>query len=38
MPVRDRVMWGPTNPFSDSRLINLPELVRDLRWTPKVGR
>jgi|SRR5687768_13698571 hypothetical protein len=31
MPVRDRVMWGPTNPFSDSRLINLPELVRDFR-------
>lgn len=31
MPVRDRVMWGGSNPFSDPRLAKLPELVRDFR-------
>lgn len=34
MPVRDRIMWGAGNPFSDPRLVNLPELVRNFR----VGR
>lgn len=31
MPVRDRIMWGAANPFSDPRLANLPALVRDFR-------
>jgi hypothetical protein len=34
MPIRDRITWGPHNPLSDTRLINLPILVRDFR----VGR
>jgi guanyl-specific ribonuclease Sa len=31
MPVRDRVVWGPGNPFRDPRLANLPVLVRNFR-------
>jgi hypothetical protein len=31
MPVRDRITWGVTNPFSDPRLINLPALISDFR-------
>lgn len=31
MPIRDRILWGCGNPFSDPRLRNLPQLVRDIR-------
>ena len=31
MPVRDRIVWGQRNPFSDPRLVNLAELVRGFR-------
>jgi ribonuclease T1 len=31
MPIRDRIMWGPQNPFSDPRLATLDVLVRDIR-------
>jgi len=31
MPIRDRVLWGAANPFSDPRLLNFPELVRGFR-------
>jgi len=31
MPVRDRIMWGRRNPFSDPRLKTLDLLVRDIR-------
>ena len=31
MPVRDRVVWGAGHPFSDPRLRNLDQLVRDIR-------
>lgn len=28
MPLRDRIVWGAANPFSDPRLADLPELVK----------
>ena len=31
MPLRDRVIWGQDNPFSDPCLTNLDVLVRDGR-------
>jgi guanyl-specific ribonuclease Sa len=31
MPIRDRIIWGARNPFSDPRLRNLDALVRDVR-------
>ena len=31
MPIRDRIVWGAGNPFSDPRLRNLDQLVRDIR-------
>ena len=33
MPLRDRILWGADNPFSDPRLSNLdlPTLVREFR-------
>ncbi len=31
MPIRDRIIWGPDNPFSDPRLVGLDEYVRDIR-------
>ena len=31
MAIRDRVIWGEHNPFSDPRLVNLAELVREIR-------
>ena len=31
MPVRDRVVWGGSNPFADPRLADLPNLIRDFR-------
>lgn len=31
MPLRDRVIWGPRNPFSDPRLARLDEFVREIR-------
>lgn len=31
MAVRQRIIWGPMNPFRDPRLRNLPELVRGFR-------
>ncbi len=31
MPVRDRIIWGDNNPFSDPRLIGLDVLIRDVR-------
>ena len=31
MPVRKRIIWGGTNPFSDPRLHNFAELIRDFR-------
>jgi guanyl-specific ribonuclease Sa len=31
MPIRDRIIWGSGNPFSDPRLIGLDEYVKSLR-------
>jgi guanyl-specific ribonuclease Sa len=31
MPIRDRILWGRSAPFSDPRLANLPALLRDFR-------
>jgi|SRR6478609_3823509 guanyl-specific ribonuclease Sa len=31
MPIRDRITWGATNPFSDPRLGGLDEYVRGIR-------
>jgi len=31
MPIRDRIVWGPRNPFLDPRLAELPDLVRDFQ-------
>jgi guanyl-specific ribonuclease Sa len=31
MPLRDHVIWGGHNPFSDPRLTNLDTLVRNIR-------
>jgi guanyl-specific ribonuclease Sa len=31
MPVRDRIIWGGRNPFSDPRLTTLDQLVRNIR-------
>ncbi|MDX2037912.1 MAG: ribonuclease domain-containing protein [Isosphaeraceae bacterium] len=31
MGMRDRVIWGEGNPFSDPRLVGLDELVKNLR-------
>lgn len=31
MPIRDRVIWGEHNPFSDPRLVRLDGLVREIR-------
>lgn len=31
MPIRDRIIWGTSNPFMDRRLADLPSLVRDFR-------
>jgi len=31
MPIRDRITWGPHNPFSDPRLAQLDGLVRSIR-------
>lgn len=31
MPIRDRIIWGQHNPFSDPRLQNLDSYIRDLR-------
>lgn len=31
MPIRDRILWGCSNPFSDPRLRNLDQLIRDIR-------
>jgi guanyl-specific ribonuclease Sa len=31
MPVRDRITWGASNPFSDPRLRDLPQLIRNFR-------
>ena len=35
MPIRDRVVWGRKNPFSDRRLQNFEKLVRDFRMRRK---
>jgi hypothetical protein len=29
MPVRDCIVWGSHNPFSDLRLAKFPEIVRN---------
>ena len=31
MPIRDRIIWGRGNPFSDPRLKGLDQLIRDIR-------
>jgi|GEM_PF-1384775 len=31
MPVRDRIIWGQNNPFSDPRLVGLDQLLRGIR-------
>jgi guanyl-specific ribonuclease Sa len=31
MPIRDRITWGPGNPFSDPRLLGLDHYVRSIR-------
>ena len=31
MPIRDRIVWGPRNPFSDPRLADFPALIRDFK-------
>lgn len=31
MPIRDRVIWGAHNPFSDPRLTELDQYVREIR-------
>jgi guanyl-specific ribonuclease Sa len=31
MPIRDRIIWGTDNPFSDPRLVGLDEFVRGIR-------
>ena len=31
MPIRDRVLWGGKNPFSDARLQDLPSLIRGFK-------
>jgi guanyl-specific ribonuclease Sa len=31
MPIRDRIIWGRTNPFSDPRLAGLERFVRGIR-------
>ncbi len=31
MPIRDRIIWGPRNPFADSRLLGLDEFVKAIR-------
>ncbi len=31
MPIRDRVIWGVHNPFSDPRLAELDQYVRGIR-------
>jgi guanyl-specific ribonuclease Sa len=30
MPIRDRIIWGRSNPFSDPRLIGLDQYVKSL--------
>jgi ribonuclease T1 len=31
MPIRDRIIWGSHNPFSDPRLADLDKFVREIR-------
>ena len=31
MPIRDRIIWGSKNPFSDPRLEGLDEYVKSIR-------
>ncbi len=31
MPIRDRIIWGPNNPFSDPRLAGLDGLIKGIR-------
>jgi guanyl-specific ribonuclease Sa len=31
MPIRDRIIWGRNNPFSDPRLAHLDEYIRGIR-------
>lgn len=31
MPIRNHIVWGPENPFSDPRLADLPQLLRNFR-------
>jgi ribonuclease T1 len=31
MPIRDRIIWGPRNPFSDPRLAGLDQYVKAIR-------
>ncbi len=31
MPIRDRIVWGSSNPFSDPRLMSLDAFVRLIR-------
>lgn len=31
MPIRDRITWGPANPFRDPRFTNLPQLILEFR-------
>jgi guanyl-specific ribonuclease Sa len=31
MPIRDRIIWGVSNPFSDPRLVGLDQYIKGLR-------
>ncbi len=31
MPIRDRIIWGPSNPLSDPRLTGLDQYVKAIR-------
>lgn len=31
MPIRDRIIWGSSNPFSDPRLVGLDQYVKAIR-------
>ncbi len=38
MPIRDRIVWGSRNPFSDPRLKNLDQYVREIRRFRRLPR
>jgi len=38
MPIRDRIVWGSSNPFSDPRLLGLDGFVREIRLFRRLPR